>query len=182
MDQTFFRLKRAFHGVLRIGRPTLKEFGLTPARFDLLFALTDDGCKAVKGMWQSKLARVLGVTRATTSRMLISLEELGLVGRKRSEEDRRQLDITLTETGWSRVRLAYDWVCKSLWAFDQLVGCFTGGKRKPFERTEPMETPNLFEVTEEHEKQMASLDDSLDKIRKQFEDVATLVYPDPYED
>ncbi len=181
MDQTFFGLKRAFHGVLRIGRPPLKGFGLTPARFDLLFALTD-ACKTLKGMWQSELARVLGVTRATTSRMLISLQDLGLVERKFSEKDRRQLDVTLTEMGWSRVRLAYDWLCKSQWALDQLAGCFTGGKRNPFKRYEFLDTPNLMELTPAMEAQMISLDDSLDKIRKVFEDVATLVYPIPEED
>jgi hypothetical protein len=39
MHEAFFSLKRAHHSVLRIGRPLLLDMGLTPARFDLLFAL-----------------------------------------------------------------------------------------------------------------------------------------------
>jgi hypothetical protein len=39
MDATFFSLKRAFHGTLRLTRVTLAKLGLTAARFDLLYAL-----------------------------------------------------------------------------------------------------------------------------------------------
>jgi len=39
MDHIFFSLKRVHHGSLRVGHDLTKEFGLTPARFDLLFVL-----------------------------------------------------------------------------------------------------------------------------------------------
>ena len=39
MNAVLFGLKRAFHGTLRVSRSTLKNCGLTAARFDLLYAL-----------------------------------------------------------------------------------------------------------------------------------------------
>jgi DNA-binding MarR family transcriptional regulator len=107
MDGTFFGLKRAFHGTLRLGRKPLREHGLTAARFDLLFALTDEGRARRAAMYQSTLRRILGVSRATVSRMMISLEELGLVERRKSETDRRQLEVELSPWGWARIRDAY---------------------------------------------------------------------------
>ena len=81
----FFGLKRAHHGTLRITRKLLAAFGLTAARFDLLYAVK----KERRGILQSALRKVLGVSRATVSRMLASLEELGLVRRTFAKQDRR---------------------------------------------------------------------------------------------
>lgn len=74
MHAIFFGLKRAHHGTLRITRRILAALGLTAARFDLLYAVK----KATRyGVNQSALRKVLGVSRATVSRMLASLEERG---------------------------------------------------------------------------------------------------------
>jgi len=95
-----FGLKRAHHSVLRFGRHAFASFGLTAARFDLLFAVH---VNMGRRMHQRALQRVLGVCRATVSRMLASLEQLGLVRRTRSESDRRRKLVELTKQGRSRV-------------------------------------------------------------------------------
>jgi DNA-binding MarR family transcriptional regulator len=112
MNAVYFGLKRAFQGWLRIGRKEFLSRGLTAARFDLLYAMTVEGKPRETFTFQSTLRRVLGVSRATVSRMLISLEELGLVRRQRSEEDRRQLEVYLTPMGASRIERAFDDIVK----------------------------------------------------------------------
>jgi DNA-binding MarR family transcriptional regulator len=100
-----FRLKRAFQSTLRIARPALRPFGLTPARFDLLYAIQGENhsrkLRDPPSMWQSALRRALGVTAPTVSRMLRSLEELGLVRRWRDFNDTRQRVVELTRDGYA---------------------------------------------------------------------------------
>jgi DNA-binding MarR family transcriptional regulator len=76
--------------------------GLTAARFDLLFAVHAHGSRRMR---QRELQRMLGVCRATVSRMLGSLERLGLVRRITSDTDRRRKLVELTKQGRSRVWL-----------------------------------------------------------------------------
>jgi DNA-binding MarR family transcriptional regulator len=90
----FFSLKRAFHGTLRVFRPALARLGLTAARFDLLYIVLKE-----RGLLQRELQRALGVAASTVSRMLGSLEELGLVAREVAEDDGRQRYVELTEAG-----------------------------------------------------------------------------------
>lgn len=94
MDRIFFVVKRAHHATLKFARPILAEFGLTPARFDLLYALTEDGI----GRTQMALRHALGVARATISEMLSALERIGLVARTR-DRDRRTWRVMLTDAG-----------------------------------------------------------------------------------
>ena len=59
-------------------------------------------------MWQSILRRVIGYTaRSTMTVMLRALEGLLWIRRKRSEDDRRQLEVELTELGRSELKRAY---------------------------------------------------------------------------
>jgi DNA-binding MarR family transcriptional regulator len=97
VDNVLFALKRAYHGSLRVGRKalvTVRCDGLTPARLDMLYALERDDF-----LPQRELQRILGVTKATVSRMVRALEELGYVKRDRDEEDRRCMFVWLTERG-----------------------------------------------------------------------------------
>ncbi|HEX7602985.1 MAG TPA: MarR family transcriptional regulator [Polyangiaceae bacterium] len=109
MHALYFRLKRAFQSTLRISRPALRHYGLTPARFDLLYAVQGADhyhrLERPPSMWQSALRRALGVTAATVSRMLRSLEELGLVRRWRDASDTRQRVVELTPEGYALLRL-----------------------------------------------------------------------------
>jgi DNA-binding MarR family transcriptional regulator len=106
VNAAFFGLKRAHHGVLRFMRPLLTQLGLTAARFDLLYALPQRSGAPNDGMRQSALRRQLGVSRPTVSRMLASLEELGLVHRGVDRFDRRQVAVSLTQRGLEVIRRA----------------------------------------------------------------------------
>jgi len=97
MNTVFFGLKRSYYATLTGARALTKHYGLTPARFDLMFLLQEPG------KTQSSLWAALGVSRTTVSRMLQSLEELGLIERKKGgyfgNEDRRQRMVYLTKKG-----------------------------------------------------------------------------------
>jgi DNA-binding MarR family transcriptional regulator len=91
----FFGLKRAHQATLRISRDLLVASDLTPARLDMMFAIAEEA----RGILQSALSKALGVTRATVSRMLRSLEQLGFVRRQRVPRDQRQWRVLLTARG-----------------------------------------------------------------------------------
>jgi DNA-binding MarR family transcriptional regulator len=101
-----FKLKRAYQSTLSVLRRFAKPYGLTPARYDLLRFVAN------RSVRQSAIHKALGVTRATTSRMLISLERLRLIRRehgirsrrKRTFRDRRALVVELTDEGRRLVR------------------------------------------------------------------------------
>jgi len=112
MHKIFFSLKRAHQSTLRFSRKLLPKFGLTAARYDLLHALK---FRRAYGMSQKYLTRVLGVTGATVSRMLLSLEELGFVRREVCRGDRRCKDVWITSEGFARLQSAYDKVVKPGW-------------------------------------------------------------------
>jgi DNA-binding MarR family transcriptional regulator len=102
MNAIFFGAKRAFHSTLHLTRKLLAQMGLTAARFDMLMAIDS----VDEGMSQRLLRDMLGVTAATVSRMVRSLEELGLVARERIAADRRQLLVRLTVAGRRLIRRA----------------------------------------------------------------------------
>jgi DNA-binding MarR family transcriptional regulator len=86
-------------------RPVAEGQGLTPARFDLMYAIY----RSYEGwMTQATLRRALGVSAPTVSRMLRSLEELGLVFRTRARRDRRTREVMLTHEGRARVRAIHE--------------------------------------------------------------------------
>src|SRR5579863_9779963 len=112
MNAITFATKRAFHGFLRVTRKPLHSLspGLTAARFDMLYVLlTGGGTKFFfHGRTQQReVQRALGVSAPVVSRMLRSLEQIGWVIRKRSETDRRQREVTLTQAGMACIREAY---------------------------------------------------------------------------
>ena len=163
MHAIFFGLKRAHHGTLRITRRILAALGLTAARFDLLYAVK----KATRyGVNQSALRKVLGVSRATVSRMLASLEELGLVRRKVSTADRRQRWVTLTTKGRWRIAFAHRHLTRSGWA-QLAIDSALEGDHAPFRWCDQAA---CLEAT-------ASLHVTLGRIRHGFYDFATLDYP-----
>jgi DNA-binding MarR family transcriptional regulator len=102
MNAIFFGCKRAFHGCLRITRPWITSLGLTAARFDMLTAIS----RYPFGPFQRQLREMLGVSAPTISRMLGSLEELGLIQRRRTDADRRRVHVLLTAAGLARLRRA----------------------------------------------------------------------------
>jgi DNA-binding MarR family transcriptional regulator len=168
MDGTFFGLKRAYHGTLRVARVPLWKLGLTSARFDLLFAMTRDGMGPGESIWQSGLRRLLGISRQTVSRMLQSLEALGLVRRRRSRVDRRQVVVDLNPAGWERIRDAYQEMTTSDWAFRQLDAAL--GAKPVVEKTWGDMDPWVFD-------ELSEIDGFLSRLRRGFGDFSRLVYP-----
>lgn len=97
----FLQVEARPHATLRHARPITASVGLTPARFDLLFAVYDATYRCIR---QSDLRRVLGVAPVTVSRMLRSLLDLDYARRRRDPFDRRTYLVTLTVRGLAAVR------------------------------------------------------------------------------
>ncbi|MDB5220325.1 MAG: MarR family [Myxococcaceae bacterium] len=100
MHTMFFSVKRVHLRVVEISKRLVKRFELTPARFDLLRIVDEHHPHPVA---QAKIRALLGVSAATVSRMLISLEKLGFVERTESKVDARNLLVALTPYGWNQV-------------------------------------------------------------------------------
>ena len=160
MHAILFGLKRAWHGSLRTTRHALASLGLTAARFDLLYAA--DTRDRFGSITQRKLRQMLGVNRTTVSRMLGSLEALGLVTRERAYCDRRTRRVTLTDAGRSRIRLAIDRLIGS-GAAQLVVDCAVAGEPW-FDEMACLYQGDIFESF-------------LRRIRSTFRDRATLYYP-----
>jgi DNA-binding MarR family transcriptional regulator len=151
MDAILFGLKRADQVAIRFGHRVLAPFGLTPARFDMLFA--------VGRHWstrQSELRRALGVARSTASRMLGLLERLGWVRRHARRHTRR---VELTDAGRALLARTVRKVC---------------GRRLPYRRVaEGIRVgpkSGDFVARDRFEGVLATF-------RKRFGDRATLCYP-----
>jgi DNA-binding MarR family transcriptional regulator len=158
MNAIFFGCKRAFHGCLRITRPWITRLGLTAARFDMLTAIS----RYPMGPFQRDLREMLGVCRATISRMLRSLEALGLVERRRCDTDRRQLHVTLTPAGLDCLREATDVLVDSGAAQLAVDSALTCGK--VYDESLCLTQMDLTESL-------------LQRIRDAFGDIAQLHYP-----
>jgi DNA-binding MarR family transcriptional regulator len=159
MNAIFFGAKRAFQASLRITRPWLVRLGLTAARFDMLTAIWRHPC----GVFQRNLREMLGVTAPTISRMLRSLEELGLLTRERGlGGDKRQLHVTLTPAGLALIRRATRLLIDS-GAAQLAVDCALTNNRAHDE--------SLCFV------EMARAESMLSLLRNAFRDIARLHYP-----
>ena len=112
-------------------------------------------------MQQSDLRRALGVTASVVSRMLKSLETLGLVTRCRPDSgDRRQRELRLTERGRACIRGARQMLLRAAKRLVAEAICF-GQHRDPGRRLV----------------HLATLEGYLCAMRKQYLDGATLYYP-----
>jgi len=103
MHTLFFSIKRVHLRVLHITRGLLRGINLTPARFDMMRIVE---LHADFGVTQGRIIDLLGVSAATVSRMLTSLEDLGFVTRKRTTRDARCVLVAITELGLATVRTA----------------------------------------------------------------------------
>ena len=151
MDAILFGLKRAHHASLRFGRELLAPYAVTPARFDALFAIHQ-----LRASRQSELRRELGVARSTISRMLRSLEQLGLVERGQRRYSR---DIALTLLGRRVMRCAVANIHRARVAYRKVQRAI---------RITP--STNSFMAR-------GHLDATLSAFRRKLGDSATLYYP-----
>jgi DNA-binding MarR family transcriptional regulator len=124
MNHFLYATKRAYYGTLRVVRAPATSVGVTPARFDMMYAIFG----ASEGqIHEAALARKVGVSVPVVARMLRSLEELGYVLRERSRIDRRKILVGLTKAGlrcFRRARLAL--MCSGL--VDLAIDSALGGK------------------------------------------------------
>jgi DNA-binding MarR family transcriptional regulator len=158
VNAIFFGLKRAFHGCLRTTRPWLERLGLTAARFDMLTAVW----RRPYGILQSDLRGMLGVSGPTVSRMLRSLENIGLVKRRRCVVDRRQLQVHLTSAGLRQIRRA--------------TSAFVGSGAAQL-AVDVALVGNRFYDESYCMTEMANAEWTLDRLRGAFRDPARLHYP-----
>jgi DNA-binding MarR family transcriptional regulator len=160
MNAIAFATKRAFHGFLRVSRKLLASFGLTAARFDLLYTMLGNvGPYGYPRILQSELRKQLGVTAGVVSRMVRALEKLGWVKREVCSYDTRQRCIKLTEQGEARMLKARRAVVNGMERLVDDAICF--GRPDPGRRF----------------RAMADLESFLDVLRRHFGDRATLYYP-----
>ncbi|MFC9428598.1 MarR family winged helix-turn-helix transcriptional regulator [Streptomyces sp. NPDC056987] len=103
VDQEFLALERELAVFLRRARANSGEMArevhpeLEPAAYGLLVRLEDGGAQRA-----TDLAGYFGVGKATMSRQLRALEELGLVSREPDPADGRAWLIRITDEGRSR--------------------------------------------------------------------------------
>ncbi|MFG2649282.1 MarR family winged helix-turn-helix transcriptional regulator [Streptomyces sp. NPDC048436] len=105
VDREFLSLERELTLLLRRARASSGEMArqvhpdLEPAAYGLLVCLDDSGPQRA-----TALAAYIGVGKATMSRQLRALEELGLVTREPDPADGRAWLVRLTEVGRTRFR------------------------------------------------------------------------------
>jgi len=161
MHVLYFGLKRAFHATLKVNRPLLDRHGITPARFDLLYCIHQ---RQIDTVLQSEVRKALGVARPTISRMVRSLQKLGLVARGYDCIDRRQKPLRLSVAGRKVVRR----VLRKLVRSDVVGRCvrwaFSYPNAPPSKRWTNIHLIDL-------------LDGTLERFRRCFGDFATLAYP-----
>jgi DNA-binding MarR family transcriptional regulator len=109
VDQEFLALERELAVFLRLARASSGEMArevhpeLEPAAYGLLVRLDEAGAQRA-----TELAGYFGVGKATMSRQLRALEELGLVTREPDPADGRASLVRLTEGGTARFRRVRD--------------------------------------------------------------------------
>ena len=161
MHVVYFGFKRAFQATLKVNRLLLDRHGITPARFDLLYCIHQTQLDKVR---QSTVRKALGVARPTVSRMVRSLEKLGLVARHVDYDDARQKRLRLSVAGKKIVRR----VLRKLVRSDVVDRCV----RRAFSYPDAPPSRRRTNIGA-----IEALDHTLGRFRTCFGDVATLEYP-----
>lgn len=81
----------------------MSETGLTPSQL-IFMQMLEDGNEQTAG----HVAARMGITQATTTVLVQKLEALGMVKRRKGEEDRRQVWLSLTPLGQKTLAIAPD--------------------------------------------------------------------------
>lgn len=106
------RTKRALTAMRKIlrttelnGKHVMSETGLTPSQL-IFMQMLDEEHEQTAG----HIATRMGTTQATTTVLVQKLEAMGMVQRRRGEQDRRQVWLTLTQPGKDALSIAPDGV------------------------------------------------------------------------
>lgn len=93
-DQLCFALYAATRSVQRLYRPLLAAQGLTYTQYLVMLVLWEEDDLLV-----SEIGSRLDLDSASTTPLLQRMEQAGLLERRRSTDDERQVVISLTDTG-----------------------------------------------------------------------------------
>jgi len=95
-NQLCFPLYAASRAVIRQYHPYLSALDLTYTQYIALMVLwQEDGCSV------KTLSEKLFLDSGTLTPLLKSMEQKGIVTRRRSEKDERSVTVRLTEAGWA---------------------------------------------------------------------------------
>ncbi len=89
-----FLIRRAHQIATAVFNETCADLDLTPAQYSALFALRERG-----GVGQNELGRLVSLDRATTSMIVKTLRERGLITASADAHDRRKTLLDLTDEG-----------------------------------------------------------------------------------
>ena len=97
--EVFLNLLRTGDEAFRATEEHFHAVGLSQGRFTVLMLLYDKTCGRTHVLAPAQLAERSGVTRATMTGLIDTLERDGMVTRKPDPADRRQLCVELTKRG-----------------------------------------------------------------------------------
>src|SRR6185436_12640271 len=115
-----FAAKRVHLRWLMTVKRVARDFGVTPARFDVLYALVKRGGTTL----QAEIVRILHLHKTTVSKLLKKLEGLGYVRRFRGTWDGRVKVVAFTEHGKRVTDRAVDYILTSGWTDVGHYGAF----------------------------------------------------------
>lgn len=102
-DQSLIALRRILRATDLYGRELARARGLTAVQLRVLQIVGETGSKT-----PTEISHRMGVSQATMTALIDKLVAKSLVTRQRSETDRRQTNVVITETGRSAVLEAPD--------------------------------------------------------------------------
>ncbi|MFZ7092919.1 MarR family winged helix-turn-helix transcriptional regulator [Primorskyibacter sp. 2E233] len=102
-DESLVAIRRIMRATELYGRRLAHEAGLTAVQLRVLQIVAEKGHAT-----PTEIATRMGVTQATISALIKKLEKLGVLERKRSEVDRRQTNLQITDLGREKVKGAPD--------------------------------------------------------------------------
>lgn len=102
--EAFLHLLRAGDEAFRVSDEHLARHQISHGRFTVLLLLLDKTQNCTVAHTPAELADMAGVTRATMTGLIDTLERDGLVTRKPDPDDRRMMSVTLTSHGQARLQ------------------------------------------------------------------------------
>lgn len=102
-DVSLIALRRILRATEKYSRDLARAAGLSAVQLRVLQIVAEKGHAT-----PTELSTRMRVTQATVSALIKKLEAKGLLSRRRSETDRRQMRLEITEEGREKVRTAPD--------------------------------------------------------------------------
>lgn len=93
-DESLIALRRILRATELFGKELAQAAGLSPVQFRVMQLVAEKGMSTPKA-----ISVQMGVTQATVTALLDKLEKQGMLTRERSQVDRRQMNIAVTDKG-----------------------------------------------------------------------------------